>query len=64
MLSSKWLRSIEPVAGFIVRAKFERAIANRIVALPVDIAIAIALFPENGFLTRIEGCDVGVAYRR
>jgi hypothetical protein len=51
MLSSKWLwsRSIEPVTGFIVRAKFDTAIANRIVALPVDIAFTIPLFPEHGF---------------
>jgi hypothetical protein len=57
MQSSKWLLSIEPVAGFIVGAKFDRAIANRIVALPVDIAIAIPLFPEHGFPMRLEGCD-------
>lgn len=55
MESSKWSLQIAPVAGIIVRAKFDRAIAGWIVALPVDIAIAISLFPEHGFLTRLKG---------
>lgn len=56
MESWKWSLQIEPVAGIIIRAKFDRAIAGWIVVLPVDIAIAISLFPEHGFLTRLKGC--------
>jgi hypothetical protein len=64
MPSSKWHSQIEPDLSFILRSKFESAIASRIVALPVDIAIAISLFPENGFVMWLEYFDVGVAYRR
>jgi hypothetical protein len=57
MLSSKWLWQIEPDAGFLLGCMIDGSIAMRIVALPVDIAIAISLFPEFRFLMRLEGFD-------